>query len=146
MKKQLNIKKLILLNLPYILMGLSPPTSVKRGGWPWVRTLRQKCSRSSPRCRWRWPAGGPACTRWIYWWVCAVVLACGWRSISRAKKRQKVSPRHGVWVLPAGEPMRTSLLTSTGVPEQCDSDENGEPDNEQPPQGPKDRQKQKMCW
>ena len=23
---------------------------------------------------------------------------------------------------------------------------NGEPDNEQPPQGPKDRQKQKLCW
>ena len=83
MKKQLNIKKLILLNLPYILMGLfAPPTSVKRGGWPWVRTLRQKCfsffstlpvalaqlvAQPAPAG----PAGG-AVLRW---------LACGWRCI-----------------------------------------------------------------
>ena len=47
MKKQLNIKKLILLNLPYILMGLFSTNF----GEAW--RLRQKCSRSSPRCRWR---------------------------------------------------------------------------------------------
>src|SRR5699024_3672520 len=48
-------------------------------------TLRQKCSRSSPRCRWRWPAGGPACTLWTCWWACAAAVVCGWRSISRAR-------------------------------------------------------------
>ena len=49
--------------------------------WHRARTLQQKCSPSSPRCRWRWQAGGPACTRWIYWWACAVALVCGWRCI-----------------------------------------------------------------
>ena len=38
-----------------------------------------RCSRSSPPCRWRWGAGGPACTRWIFWWGFAAALACGWR-------------------------------------------------------------------
>ena len=34
-------------------------------------------------------------------------------------------------------------FTGPGIPEQCDSDENGEPDNEQPPWlHSKDRQKQ----
>ncbi len=95
MKKQLDIKKLILLNLPYILMGLVlPPTSVKRGGWPWVRTLRQKCSRSSPRCRWRWPAGGPACTRWTCWWACAA--AAGLRLAVYLKSKNAKKYRHGM--------------------------------------------------
>ena len=53
MKKQLNIKKLILLNLPYILMGLFSTNFGEAWRMAWVRTLRQKCSRSSPRCRWR---------------------------------------------------------------------------------------------
>ena len=32
-------------------------------------------------CRWRWGAGGPACTHWICWWGFAAALACGWRCI-----------------------------------------------------------------
>ena len=36
-------------------------------------------------------------------------------------------------------------LCGPGVPEQCDSDENGKPDHEQPPQGPKDSPKQKCA-
>ena len=45
------------------------------------RTLLPRCSRSSPPCRWRWGAGGPACTHWICWWGFAAALACGWRCI-----------------------------------------------------------------
>ena len=33
MKKQFDIKKLVLLNLPYLLMGLLLPTSGKHGDW-----------------------------------------------------------------------------------------------------------------
>ena len=79
--KQLNVKKLVLLNLPYFLLGCLPPTWGKPGGWRPGRTLLPRCSRSSPPCRWRWGAGGPACTHWICWWGFAAALACGWRCI-----------------------------------------------------------------
>ena len=113
MKKQLDIKKLLVAESALYPDGAcSPPTSVKDGGWPWVRTLRQKCFRSSPRCRWRWPAGGPACTRWTCWWGCAAALACDWPCISKARTPRSTGT---VWSMaaPAGAPMRTSHPTST---------------------------------
>ena len=68
---------------------------MKRGGWPWVRTLRQKCSPcSSPRCRWRWPAGGPACTRWTCWWACAA--GGGLRLAVYLKSKNAKKYRHGM--------------------------------------------------
>ena len=62
MKKQLDIKKLLLLNMPYILMGLFA-TNFGEGmaDGRGCGRFGKKCFRSSPRCRWRWPAGGPAC-------------------------------------------------------------------------------------
>ena len=71
--KQLNIKKLVLLNLPYFLLGLFATNRGKPGGWRPARMRLPRCSHSSPPCRWRWGAGGPACTRWICW----VGLCCG---------------------------------------------------------------------
>ena len=44
-----------------------------------------------------------------------------------------------------GNPRGHCPLCGPGIPEQCDSDENREPDHEQPPQGPQDRQKQKCA-
>ena len=79
--KQLNLKKLVLLNLPYFLLGLFATNLGKPGGWRPGQTLRPKCSHSSPPCRWRWVAGGPACTRWTWPWGFAAALACGWRCI-----------------------------------------------------------------
>ena len=40
MKKQLDIKKLVLLNLPYFLVGLLP-TSERHGGWLKGQMLRR---------------------------------------------------------------------------------------------------------
>ena len=44
--------------------------------------------------------------------LCSDLLACGWRSISRARTPKSIATAWSM-VLPAGEPMRTSLLTST---------------------------------
>ena len=67
MKKQINIKKLILLNLPYILVGLFATISERHGGWPRAGTLRKRCWGCSLSCPMRWGASGPASTRWICW-------------------------------------------------------------------------------
>ena len=67
--------------------GLFASNFGEDGGWPWARTLRQKCS-TSPRCRWRWPAGGPACTRWTCWWGRAAALACDGR-VLKSKNAKK---------------------------------------------------------
>ena len=59
--KQLNVKKLVLLNLPYILLGL------------FATNLGEA---------WRLAAGadgGPACTRWTWPWGFAAARRCGWR-------------------------------------------------------------------
>ena len=42
----------------------------------------------------------------------AVAVACGWRSISRARTPRSIATAWSTG-LPAGEPMRTSLLTLT---------------------------------
>ena len=80
-EKQLDIKKLLILNLPYLLMGLFATNFGEDGAWCRARRFPK---RRSPRFRLAGgagKAGGPACTRWIYWWACAVALVCGWRCI-----------------------------------------------------------------
>ena len=62
--KQLNVKKLVLLNLPYLLLGLFATNL----GEAWRLAVGAD-------------AGGPACTRWTWLLACAAALACGWRSI-----------------------------------------------------------------
>ena len=82
MKKQLNIKKLILLNLPYILMGLFSTNF----GEAWRMAVSADASAKMlsffstlpmALTSW-WPSCGPACTRWTCWWACAAAAACGW--------------------------------------------------------------------
>ena len=66
MKKQINIKKLILLNLPYILVGLFATNFGE--AWRLAQgTLRKRCWGCSLSCPMRWGASGPASTRWICW-------------------------------------------------------------------------------
>ena len=76
MKKQLNIKKLILLNLPYILMGLFSTNF----GEAWRMAVGADASAKMlsffstlpvALASW-WP------TRWTCWWACAAAAACGW--------------------------------------------------------------------
>ena len=101
MKRQLDIKKLLLLNLPYILMGLfatnfgeawrmavGVDASAKMlsffstlpvalaSWWPSLHPLDRPVLR-------RWPAAG---------------------GLSQKQERQEVSPRHGVRVRPMGNP------------------------------------------
>ena len=85
MKKQFDIKKLVLLNLPYLLMGLFATNF----GEAWRLAQGQMLQRNSfpclLSCLGRCKVSGPACTRWICWWGCAAVLACVWRCISKVK-------------------------------------------------------------
>ena len=112
MKKQLDIKKLLVLNLPYILMGLFATNFGE--GWRMAvgADASAKCSRSSPHFRRRLPAGGPACTAGS---DCGPVLWC-WSAAGRVSEKQKcqeIPAWHGVRAPPAGEPMRILPPTST---------------------------------
>ena len=88
MKKQFDIKKLVLLNLPYLLMGLFATNF----GEAW--RLAQGANASEKflslfavlleRCK----VSGPACTHWICWWGCAAVPVCVWRCTSKVKTRR----------------------------------------------------------
>ena len=105
MKKQLDIKKLILLNLPYILMGLfAPPTSVKRGGWhvgadASAKMLSFFSMLPVALASW-WPSLHPL--------DLLVGLCCGgWPAaggVSEKQERQEVSARHGIRFRPLGNP------------------------------------------
>ena len=80
MKKQLNIKKLVLLNLPYILLGLFATNF----GEAWrLADGRGRFGKNAfvflHAAGGAGKAGGPACTRWTCWWACAAAAACGWR-------------------------------------------------------------------
>mgnify|MGYP006970641172 CR=1 FL=1 len=112
MKKQFDIKKLVLLNLPYLLMGLFTTNFGEAWRLAQGANASEKFLSLLLSCLGRCKASGPACTRWICWWGCAAVLACVWRCISKVK-----TPRSTVtaWsmVLPVGEPMRTLHPTST---------------------------------
>ena len=78
MKKQLDIKKLLLLNMPYILMGLFA-TNFGEG---WRMAVGADASAKMLSFFSTLPValatGGPACTRWTCWWACAAAAACGW--------------------------------------------------------------------
>ena len=147
MKKPLDIKKLLLLNMPYILMGLFATNFGE--GWRMAvgcGRFGEKCSRSSPRCRWHWPAGGPACTLWTCWWVCAAVVACGLRSISRARTPRSTGtvwstapPARGTHedIAPYIDPVfqNNVILTKT---ESLTMNSR--------PKDPKTARNEKMCW
>ena len=113
MKKQLDIKKLLLLNMPYILMGLfatnfgeamADGRGCGRFGKNALVLLHaaggagQLVAQPAPAG----PAGGAVLRRWP---------AIG--RVSQKQERQEVPARHGVWHLPAGAPMRTLHPTST---------------------------------
>ena len=112
MKKQFDIKKLVLLNLPYLLMGLFATNF----GEAW--RLAQGANASEKflslfavlpgALQSFWPSLHPLDLLVGLCWV----LACVWRCISKVK-----TPRSTVtaWsmVLPVGEPMRTLHPTST---------------------------------
>ena len=96
MKKQLDIKKLVLLNLPYLLMGLfAPPTSGRHGGWHMGADASAKMlSLLLHAAGGAGTAGGPACTRWTCWWACAV--AAGLRLAVYLKSKNAKKYRHGM--------------------------------------------------
>ena len=79
--KQLNVKKLVLLNLPYILLGLFATNF----GEAWRLAVGQMLPRNFFPCSLSCPehckVSGPVCTRWTWLWACAAALACGWRCI-----------------------------------------------------------------
>ena len=101
--KQLNVKKLVLLNLPYILLGLFATNF----GEAWRLAVGADASAKLlslfSTCRWRCqlvaqpaPAGpgcGPVLRRWP---------AAG--GVSERQERQEVPPQCGVWQRPLGHP------------------------------------------
>ena len=77
--KQVNVKKLVLLNLPYFLLGLFATNL----GEAWRLATGADASAKMlsffstlPVALGSWC---PARTRWIFWWGFAAALACGWR-------------------------------------------------------------------
>ena len=102
MKKQLDIKKLLLLNMPYILMGLFA-TNFGEG--------------------WRMAVGADASAKMLsFFSTLPVALASWWPSlhpldllvglrrwpaigrVSQKQERQEVPARYGVWQRPLGHP------------------------------------------
>ena len=137
MKKQLDIKKPLLLNLPYILMGLFATNFGEA---------------------WRMAVGADASAKMLSffstlpvalasWWPSLhpldllVGLCCGagLRLAVYLKSKNAKKYRHGMEYGSArwGTHEDIAPYIDPGVSEQCDSDENREPDHEQPPQGPK---------
>ena len=89
--KQLNVKKLVLLNLPYILLGLFATNlgeawRLAAGADASAKMLSFFSTLPVALGSW-WPslhpldlaAGGPACTRWTWPWGFAAARRCGWR-------------------------------------------------------------------
>lgn len=78
MKKSLNIKKLVLLNLPYILMGLFSTNF----GEAWRMAQGADASEKVLSLISVLPAAlevsGPAFTRWTCWSGCAAARRSGW--------------------------------------------------------------------
>mgnify|MGYP000585688309 CR=1 FL=1 len=94
MKKQFDIKKLVLLNLPYLLMGAV--CYQLRGGM--ATGSGDKCFGEIPfpfavllgRCK----VSGPACTRWICWW--GLCCGSGLRLAVYLKSKNAKKYRHGM--------------------------------------------------
>ena len=79
--KQLNIKKLVLLNLPYFLLGLFATNlgeawRLATGADASAKMLSFFSTLPVALGSW-WPSLHP----WICWWGFAAALACGWRCI-----------------------------------------------------------------
>ncbi len=166
MKKQLDIKKLLILNLPYLLMGLFATNfgeawRMAQGADASAKMLSFFSTLPVALASW-WPSLHPL--------DLLVGLCCGagLRLAVYLKSKNAKKYRHGMeygsarWgthedIAPYVDPVfqnnviltKTESLTMnsrpTGIPEQCDSDENREPDHEQPPERPQDCQKQKCA-
>ena len=76
MKKQINIKKLILLNLPYILVGLFATNF----GEAWRLAQGGNASEKMLGLFAVLPNALGSFWRWICWWASAAGLPCGWQS------------------------------------------------------------------
>ena len=142
MKKQFDIKKLVLLNLPYLLMGLFATNF----GEAW--RLAQGANASEKFLSLFAVLPGALQSFWpsLHPLDLLVGLCCGAGlrlAVYLKSKNAKKYRQHGVRLRPMGNPCGHRALHRPGVPEQCDSDQNREPNHEQPPQGPQDRQKQK---
>ena len=75
--KQVNIKKLVILNLPYLLIGLYASKLGQAYRLAAGADLSAKLLHIGDGLRLRSPASIPR----IYWWACSAALPCGWPSI-----------------------------------------------------------------
>ena len=86
-------KRLVLLNLPYALMGLYATNL----GYAWRLAVGLTSSEKMMSLMSVLPdalaALYPASTHWTWLWVCAAAQGCGWRSTSKARMPRKY--RHG---------------------------------------------------
>ena len=80
MKTPINIKKFILLNLPYILVGLFATNFGEAWRLAQGTDASEKLLSLLSVLPGRWEAGGPACTCWTCWWDYAAARACVWQS------------------------------------------------------------------
>ena len=102
--KQLNVKKLVFLNLPYILLGL------------FATNLGEAC---------RLATGTDASAKMLsFFSTLPVALGSWWPSlhpldlaVGQRQKRQEVPPQHGVRFGQMGHPRRYCPLHGPGVPE-----------------------------
>ena len=112
--KQLNVKKLVLLNLPYLLLGLFATNL----GEAWRLAVGADASAKllsfSPPCRWPWklvaqPApAGPGCWPVLRRWPAA-------GGLSERQKCEKIQAQCGVRFSPMGHPRRYCPLHRPGV-------------------------------
>ena len=104
MKKQPNIKKLVLLNLPYLLMGLFATNF----GEAWRLAVGVDASQKTALVllRFAWGATKLLAQPAPYGFVGGAVLRC-WPvagGLSQEQERQEVPARYGVWLRPLGHP------------------------------------------
>ena len=98
-----NTKRLVILNLPYILMGLYATNL----GWAWRMAAGADMTEKVQSLM-----TVPAFTLWTCWWVYAVVQGCAWRSTSRAKTPRSTATAANT-ALHDGEAIQISNLTLT---------------------------------
>ena len=72
MKKTLNIKKLILLNMPYILLGLFATNFGEAWRMAQGTDASEKFLSLIAVLPGRWKVSGQACIHWTCWWGCVV--------------------------------------------------------------------------
>ena len=93
-EKQLDIKKPLLLNLPYILMGLFATNFGEAWRMAWVRTASAKMPLVLLYAAVALASWWPACTPWTCWWACAAALALRLAVYLKSKNAKKY--RHGM--------------------------------------------------